>query len=237
MGGGAGGAVDEAGDLAKNAKNAGVGRGRGQKVFKGRTERRLVALAQHPLRCLGPGQDITRVMEAVVADHRCRNAGVRPRRLGDRSLDDGLGVGDRPVGIDPDPDFHDAFGRYAGHPFAPADLAEVEANRMGMRAIGRVLALLCIPLRFQRLQAQPDGPSPFDGVDPGRVGAGGVGRVARHSHLEPKQPHLGADEALVHRLWDQGRVGGVAPLQAGQSAIARALLLDHGLEEDLAPGP
>jgi hypothetical protein len=57
----------------------------------------------------------------------------------------------------------------------------------------------------------------------------GVHRHAVDVERQPHHAHLRAHQH-VQRFGDQGRVGGVAVQQAGQRAVAGALLLDHALQ-------
>ena len=95
---------------------------------------------------------------------------------------------------------------------------------------GGVAAGRLVPARDHRLQALEQAEAGLDGVD----AAGGVEHVrgpSLHLQGDPGHAHLRAQDGVVEGLRDDGGVGAEAVVQAGQRAVAGALLLDHRLQE------
>jgi hypothetical protein len=104
-----------------------------------------------------------------------------------------------------------------------------------MLVAGEGLVTLCVPLVLQAMQRVDQRIAGLDRVG-AAAGHGDVGGLAAHFHLKPHHADLCRGQPLGRGLGNDGRVTAIAPLQTGQRAVARALLLHHGLQVDLAAG-
>ena len=181
-------------------------------------------------RRLGVAQHVTLGLEAVIDDlgRVVREEAVASRGVADRRLDLALGLRHVLTGIDRDADVEGAPGRHARRPVAAGDAADVEIDRMLHGVERRVLLAAAVPVLLQPVQRLHDAVGCLDRIGAGR-GFADMHRHAADMDLEPQHADLATDEPVPHRLGDEHGVGAVAALQAGEGAVAGALLLDHRL--------
>lgn len=83
-----------------------------------------------------------------------------------------------------------------------------------------------VPARFHLMQGRDERDGCFDGIGT-LTGIGDMGGQALEVHLKPEHAELGGDEGFGERLGDQRGIGLVTAREAGQCAIAGAVLPRH----------
>ena len=144
-----------------------------------------------------------------------------------------LDVGQVLARVGRDPDLEHALLGHARGPVASADDADVVVERVRDAGELRVAELVAVGGGLD-LDDRVDHPRRGDDRVLDLGGALGVRTLAVDGDARPHDADLRLERPVAERLRDDGRVARVAAVEGGERAVARALLLDHRDQAEVA---